>query len=181
MPVKKLFMIPCLLLALTLAACNLDIDSADPLPRATNTATVTGITPDGDDCDVTRVLDGDTIDVNCGEVGYRVRYVGVNTPERDEACYAEATRANRDLVEGRRVRLVRDVSNTDRFGRLLRYVYVNGVFVNEALVRDGWAEAVLYEPDRRHHAAFVELEKAAAARGAGCHPTGIFDDGSYTR
>ncbi len=130
---------------------------------------------------VTRVIDGDTIDVEINGVVQRVRYVGVNTPERDEVCYQQAADFNRRLVEGQTVGLVRDRSNTDRFDRLLRYVYVGETFVNLELVRAGFAEAVLYEPDDRHWQTFVDLERAAAAAGLGCHPTGIFNDGSFTR
>jgi endonuclease YncB( thermonuclease family) len=130
---------------------------------------------------VVRVVDGDTIDVARGEVTYRVRYVGVNTPESDEVCYDEAVEANRNLVDGQEVRLERDESNTDRYGRLLRYIYVGDTLVNEVLVRDGYAEAVLYEPDDLYYDEFLDLEIEAANAGRGCHPTGIFDDGSDTR
>ncbi len=135
----------------------------------------------GDLFTVVKIIDGDTIDVRQGEVTYRVRYVGVNTPERDEVCYADATRANTDLVMGQMVRMERDQSNTDRYGRLLRYVYVGDVFVNERLVADGYAEAALYEPDDRFFDQFSILEHEAALAGLGCHPTGIFNDGSVTR
>ena len=60
-------------------------------------------------------------------------------------------------------------------------VLIFGVFVNEQLVRDGYAEAVLYQPDDLHYDEFVALEKSATSANKGCHPTGIFDDGSYTR
>ena len=73
----------------------------------------------------------------------------MNTPERDEPCYQEATQANVELVQGKVVRLVKDVSETDGYDRLLRYVYVGDVFVNEELVRLGYAEAVLYRPELR--------------------------------
>jgi micrococcal nuclease len=111
----------------------------------------------------------------------RVRYVGVNTPERDESCYDEAVEANRALVNGETVRLVKDVSETDRYGRLLRYVYVGSVFVNQELVSRGYAEVVLYEPDERYYDDFLRFESNAARNDFGCHPTGIFDDGSNTR
>jgi micrococcal nuclease len=130
---------------------------------------------------VTRVIDGDTIDVDLGDDIYRVRYVGANTPERDEACYAEAVRANKNLVEGQRVTLVRDTSDTDQYDRLLRYVYVGSTFVNERLIRDGWAEVVLYQPDDANYESFRQLERDAARANRGCHPTGIFDDGSDRR
>lgn len=137
--------------------------------------------PAGEDGVVTQIIDGDTIEVRIGEVGYRVRYVGVNTPERDEVCYQEAKNANVALVQGQTVRLVKDQSNTDRYGRLLRYVYVNGLFVNEQLVRDGWAEAVTYEPDAQYKSQFQQLEREARDARRGCHPTGIFNDGSDVR
>jgi micrococcal nuclease len=130
---------------------------------------------------VVRVIDGDTIDVRINGVDQRVRYVGVNTPESDEPCYEEALQANLALVQGQTVTLVKDQSDTDRFGRLLRYVYVGGVFVNERLVTEGFAEAVLYNPDREYYEDFRRLEQNAARDGLGCHASGIFDDGSDTR
>jgi micrococcal nuclease len=137
--------------------------------------------PGGETAIVTRVIDGDTIEVDIGGVIYDVRYIGVNTPEDDEPCYAEATEANRALVEGQVVTLVKDVSETDRYGRLLRYVYVGDEMVNELLVANGWAEAVLYEPDSACWQQFVMLEQAVENLDIGCRSTGIFDDGTYER
>lgn len=136
---------------------------------------------DGERARVTRVIDGDTIDVEIGGEVYRVRYVGANTPERDEACYSDAVRANRNLVENETVTLVSDVSDTDRYDRLLRYVYVGDTLVNAEMIRQGYAEVVLYEPDRAQYENFRQLEREAARAGRGCHPTGIFDDGSDRR
>jgi endonuclease YncB( thermonuclease family) len=136
---------------------------------------------DGEQGRVVQVIDGDTIDVELEGETYRVRYVGVNTPERDETCYAEAVKANRRLVQGKTVTLVMDTSETDRYDRLLRYIYVSNTFVNRELVVQGYAESVLYEPDRQHFNEFRDLEDDAARAGRGCHPTGIFNDGSDTR
>jgi endonuclease YncB( thermonuclease family) len=127
------------------------------------------------------VIDGDTSDVTIAGRDYRIRYLGINTPERDEVCYQEATDAHKALVPpGATVYLVKDVSNTDRFDRLLRYVYLMGqdglIFVNELMVADGWAEAVVYPPDDAFYDYFLGLEAAAKSAGRGCHPTGIFDD-----
>jgi micrococcal nuclease len=130
---------------------------------------------------VTRVIDGDTIDVQIDGNTERIRYIGVNTPERDESCYQSATDANSVLVAGKTVSLVSDAEDTDQYGRLLRYVYVGDLFVNKALVEQGFAEAVSYPPNTAHYDEFVRLEKDASSGGRGCHPTGIFDDGSYTR
>ena len=88
----------------------------------------------------------------------------VDTPEFHAA---EAADANRDLVEGRRVHLVRDVSDRDRFGRMLRYVYVSGVMVNAELVREGHARAVEFPPDVRYTACFEALEEEAREAGRG--------------
>ncbi len=130
---------------------------------------------------VTRVVDGDTIDVLLNGVNTRIRYLQMNTPERDHPCFNAASKANADLVAGKTVRLVPDTEPVDRYDRLLRFVYVDDVLVNRALVEQGWAEVVLYPPNDMHYAEFVQLEKAAAAAGRGCHPSGVFADGSSTR
>ena len=147
-----------------------------------------GAVPNNTLAQVIRITDGDTIKVDINGVEYDVRYIGINTPEiahsagqTDEPCGRDATEANRRLVEGQPVRLERDVSETDRYGRLLRYVYVGDTFVNAELVRQGWAESASYPPDTREFANFRALEQAAAAANLGCHSTGIFNDGSYER
>ena len=104
---------------------------------------------------VTRVIDGDTIEVDIAGSIYKVRYIGIDTPELDDkrpeycALAQEATRYNRQLVEGKTVRLEKDISETDKYGRLLRYVYVDNIFVNAKLVRQGLAWAKVYEPDTK--------------------------------
>ena len=143
--------------------------------------------PAGDDnareeiAQVTRVIDGDTIDVLLNGETVRIRYLQINTPERDQPCFRESTQANAELVAGQTVRLVPDVELVDPFGRLLRYVYVGDIMVERVLVEGGYAEVVLYPPNDAHYEEFVRLEAEAAAAGRGCHPTGIFDDGSTTR
>ena len=130
---------------------------------------------------VTRVVDGDTIDVLLDGKNTRIRYLQMNTPERNQPCSRDATQANAELVAGKTVRLVPDKELVDPYDRLLRYVYVGDVNVNRVLVEQGFAEVVLYPPNDAHYDEFVRLEKEAAAAGRGCHPTGIFDDGSTTR
>lgn len=116
---------------------------------------------------VVRVIDGDTIVL---EDGQRVRYIGVDTPELSdgvEFLAHEAREANRGFVEGRIVSLEKDYSETDRFGRLLRYVYVDSTFVNAELVRMGYAEAKAYPPDIRYQSCLGALEREARAAGMG--------------
>jgi micrococcal nuclease len=98
---------------------------------------------------VIEVIDGDTIVI---EGGYRVRYIGIDAPETYpelEAFGIEAWQVNRQLVEGKEVRLERDVSETDKYGRLLRYIWVNGMLVNAELVRQGVPQAKAYPPDTK--------------------------------
>ena len=120
---------------------------------------------------VVRVIDGDTIEVRIDTKLYKVRYIGMNTPEtvdprRPVQCFGqEASKKNKQLVSEKIVELEKDVSETDRYGRLLRYVYVNGVMMNAELVRLGYARATSYPPDVRHQDTFKKLE--AEARNAG--------------
>ncbi|MEK7539635.1 MAG: thermonuclease family protein [Patescibacteria group bacterium] len=116
---------------------------------------------------VTQVVDGDTIILSNGAY---VRYIGIDTPEifPHVECYAQAaTKRNKELVEGKTVQLVRDVSDQDRFGRLLRYVYVDGVFVNQLLVEEGLAYAVVYPPDLAHATDFTSAQTAARSLNLG--------------
>lgn len=113
---------------------------------------------------VTRVIDGDTIEV---EGGRKVRYIGIDSPEEGRPYSKEAFAKNRELVEGKVVTLEKDVSEKDVFGRLLRYVYVGDTFVNAQLVEEGMAEAKAYPPDVAHEDEFQELEEEAKESGKG--------------
>jgi endonuclease YncB( thermonuclease family) len=119
------------------------------------------------------VIDGDTLDVELesGEEA-RVRLIGIDTPESGEACYGQAMQVHAILV-GDVVTLVRDVSETDRYGRLLRYVFAGGVFVNAELVRRGYAEAMDYPPDTAFSSLFHALQDEAEANGYGCLNEGV--------
>jgi len=99
---------------------------------------------------VTKVIDGDSIQVNISGREYEIRYIGINAPDYDwdEQEKAEAaTTANTRLVLGKEVVMFRDVSDTDKYGRLLRYVFLNEIFVNDYLVENGFAESKAYPPD----------------------------------
>lgn len=113
---------------------------------------------------VIKVIDGDTIVL---EGGYRVRYIGIDAPEKGEPYYSEAQDANRRLVQNKRVRLEKDISETDKYGRLLRYVHVDSTFVNAELVRQGYAKAHAYPPDIKYQAYLQAMEKEAQQEGKG--------------
>lgn len=93
---------------------------------------------------VTKVIDGDTIEIETGE---RVRLVCINTPETNEPYYAEAKNFLTDYILNKEVKLVKDVSETDKYGRLLRYIYLEDEFINGVLVEQGYARVYRYSPD----------------------------------
>jgi micrococcal nuclease len=113
---------------------------------------------------VTRVIDGDTIEI---EGGSRVRYIGIDTPEMDESYYWEALQVNRDLVEGKKVWLEGDVEDRDRYGRLLKYVWVDNTMVNAELVRLGYAYSYSYPPNVKHQTYLLQMEKEAREQRRG--------------
>ena len=129
---------------------------------------------------VTRVVDGDTIEVvisavtpgpGAGQaqigVEYDLRLIGIDTPESVKPntpveCFAkEASAAAKALLEGQEVRLVKDVEEADRYDRLLRYVYIEDEMANARLVANGYAHAYTYPPNVRHSEFLVGLERQA--------------------
>jgi micrococcal nuclease len=107
---------------------------------------------------VAEVVDGDTVQLLDGRT---VRYLGIDTPEAGEAYFAEATARNRELVEGKVVELQAGRDDTDKYGRLLRYVYSDGVFVNAELVAQGYAKAYIFDPHGRYSQVLVQMEQYA--------------------
>ncbi|MDH7476388.1 MAG: thermonuclease family protein [Microgenomates group bacterium] len=121
---------------------------------------------------VIRVIDGDTIVL---ENNQKLRYIGIDAPEtvnpkKEIECFGkEASEKNRQLVEGKYVYLEKDVSETDKYGRLLRYVWLKdqdnatgeALFVNDYLVSQGFAFAATFPPDVKYAKRFLEAEKEA--------------------
>lgn len=135
---------------------------------------------------VARVVDGDTIRVvisarvdgpGAGEapIGEElsVRLIGIDTPESVRPgtpieCFGrEASSAAKALLEGQEVVLVKDVEETDRYDRLLRYVYIGEEMANARLVANGYAFAYTYPPNVRHSELFVQLEREARENDRG--------------
>ena len=115
--------------------------------------------------EVQKVIDGDTIILADGR---KVRYIGIDAPETGRGlngkkeCYAdEATKQNKALVFGKKVRLLSDQSDRDKYNRLLRYVYVEDVLINEKLVEYGAAIAKRYEPNVRYQGKLQNAQKQA--------------------
>ena len=164
-----------LAVALALAMCSTPAPTPVP-PTATPVLvpTATPIPGEKQEALVLRVVDGDTIIVELDGKRYSVRYIGIDTPEThhpsDGADYwgFEASEANKTFVkEGDTVTLQRDLSETDIYGRLLRYIWVDGVLLNAELVRMGMARVLFYEPDvlYQHEVKQAEAEAQEAKRG----------------
>lgn len=174
---------PAALLLVALAACA----GGHEVVLTTQAPATLAEEPEGyESATVTNVVDGDTIDVEITgrtdgpaagetEIGseYRVRLIGIDTPESVKPgspveCFGkEASAAAEALLDGADVRLVKDVEETDRYDRLLRYVYIEAEMANARLVANGYASAYTYPPNVRHSDLFVELEREAreAERG----------------
>ena len=166
-----------------------DTASATATPASTNSPTALLLTPTpdtaipaatGSECvpqdtrrtiaQVSKVVDGDTIDVTIDGQTYPVRYIGIDAPEtsfQQEPFGKESSERNAALVVGKTVLLVKDKSETDRFDRLLRYVFVGDAFVNYELVRQGYATSIEYPPDTACAQAFQGAQELAQTEGLG--------------
>lgn len=127
---------------------------------------------------VIRVIDGDTIEI---EGNIKLRYIGIDTPEtkhpiKGVQCFGkEASNKNKELVEGKMIRMEKDVSETDKYGRLLRYIWLvephatksSELFVNDFLVRQGYAHASTFPPDVKYSNQFVSAQKEARENNRG--------------
>lgn len=135
-------------------------------PIATSSA-VFGI--EGERVLVTKVVDGDTIVIDGNQT---VRFIGIDTPEtkdprRPVGCFGkEASNKTKELLSGKEVILQKDISETDKYNRLLRYVYLpleNGqiLFVNDYLIREGFGYALTYPPDVKYNEQLRQAERQA--------------------
>jgi micrococcal nuclease len=126
---------------------------------------------------VIRVIDGDTIEIEGDE---RIRYLGIDTPEtvdprKPVQCFGiEAAKKNKELIEGKNVRLEKDITDKDKYGRLLRYVWVDpstgsgqALFVNLELVKQGFAFSYTYPPDIKYQVEILAAEQEAREANRG--------------
>lgn len=172
MPLKHRFLTLSVIFLLISLACSGTPDTSEPSPiplPATQAPTLPPgngpAQPGGlETAAVAAVVDGDTIELTDGR---RLRYIGINTPERDQPYYKEATETNRQLVEGKEVQLEFDVETFDQYGRTLAYVWVDGVMANWEIVNRGFANAFTVPPNVRYEEQLRQAEQEArqAERG----------------
>ncbi len=120
--------------------------------------------------EVIRVIDGDTVELKNGE---RLRYNDIDTPEtvhpsKPIECYGpEASKKNKELVEGETILVELGNPEKDRYGRLLGYVYIDDLFVNAELVRGGYAEVNSYGNPGSKIVELINIERDAKLKSTG--------------
>jgi micrococcal nuclease len=131
-------------------------------------STTTSVATDDGTATVASITDGDTFRVILADGSNEpVRLIGIDSPEPGEYLYTEAKDFLASLLDGSEVVLIADVSDTDTFGRLLRYVYVGDVFVNLEMVKSGYAIAVEYPPDTAESDVLGAAARVAEAEALG--------------
>ena len=118
----------------------------------------------GKNLTVKEVIDGDTVVLSNSQ---RVRLIGINTPEQGMYFFDEAREVLEVMVLGKEVILEKDISEADKYGRLLRYVYVRGLFVNLEMVEKGFANVYTCPPDIKYSEEFLEAERKARSNNLG--------------
>lgn len=113
---------------------------------------------------VSRIIDGDTIELSTGQ---KVRLIGIDTPESGQPYFQEAKEALSSLILNKKVTMEKDVSETDKYGRLLRYIYLDDLFINEEMVRRGFARVYTYPPDVKYTDLFKQAEAQARTNQIG--------------
>lgn len=113
---------------------------------------------------VTRIIDGDTLELSTGQ---KIRLIGIDTPESGDPYYQEAKQELSSLILNKTITLEKDVSETDKYGRLLRYIYLDDLFINEEMVRRGFARVYTYPPDVKYANLFKETETEARTNQIG--------------
>lgn len=123
---------------------------------------------------VTRVVDGDTIVLSQGEDSFKVRLIGVDTPEsvhpnkeKNTEFGKIANNYTKEKLLNKEVALELDVQETDKYGRILAYVYIDGVMFNKMLLQSGMAKIATYPPNVKYVEEFKVLEKQARENKVG--------------
>jgi len=114
---------------------------------------------------VTSIVDGDTLVINNQD---KMRLTGVNTPEYYQRCYNESTNKLKELILNKRVILERDILETDRYNRFLRYVFLGKIFINLEMIKSGYAYFEEIKPNVEYSKELQEAEEYAKKNNLGC-------------
>lgn len=125
---------------------------------------------------VLRVIDGDTIVLKDGR---KLRLIGIDAPEKGRPYFEEAKKKLKELLEGKEVTLEKDVSEKDRYGRLLRYLWLGSTLVNLEMVRQGFAFCYTYPPDVKYQDKILQAERKAREKKIGLWASRATEDYPY--
>jgi len=114
---------------------------------------------------VSKVIDGDTVVLQNGE---SVRLLGIDADEFGEICFTEAHERLRELVLGREVVLESSERDRDKYGRLLRYIFVGEENISVRLVEEGLVEVLLLPDNKKYREEIIFAEEAVIKEGIGC-------------
>lgn len=138
---------------------------ATPTPKTKSNPYQTGT--------VTKVIDGDTVEVQIGEKVEKVRMLLIDTPETVhpnqpvQPYGKEASDFTQKLLLNKEVKLEKDQEDKDKYGRLLRYIYVEDQSVQELLLTEGLARVAVYPPNTKYEQKYRELQDQAKAKKIG--------------
>ncbi len=119
---------------------------------------------------VTKVIDGDTVIV---EGGYHIRLLGIDSDEKGYPCYEPAKLYLEKLILGKKVRLERDKTDVDKYGRCLRYIFIGQKNINLEMIKKGLAVARFYSQDVKYEKEIDQAEKKAIENRIGCKWSGL--------
>ncbi|KPB05090.1 thermonuclease family protein [Bacillus sp. CHD6a] len=185
----------CLMLVLVLAGCTLDESSstviendspeivqeqANPTSEASAETETEGLEKNEPEYERTevplvRVIDGDTIKVKINNKEENIRFLLIDTPETNhprmdgpQPFGPEAKKFMEEFMQGGKVEIELDVSERDHYGRILAYVYVNGVSAQEELLKRGLARvAYIFPPNTRYVDSYQVIQEKAQVEGIG--------------
>ena len=170
---KKL-LLSLLLLASLLAGCSSSFLTDNEVPASTDANNVDNEAVDGELYEVTRVVDGDTIEIDYYGEKEKVRLIGIDTPESvhpdadKNTDYGKvASEFTKEKLEGQLVSLEFDVEERDKYGRLLAYVYLDGEMFNSVLLEEGHAVVYTFPPNVKYADLFLAKQQEAREAGLG--------------
>ena len=117
---------------------------------------------------ISKVIDGDTIELETGE---RVRLLGINAPEMGQPYHEEATNTLKELIENKTVILESDVEDKDRYGRFLRYIFLNNKNINVEMVEGGYVNVYVIPPNTKYENELRKAENEAKTANRGIWQT----------
>ena len=140
--------------------------------------------PGGPTYRVIRAIDGDTLLVSINEEEISVRLIGVDAPEsvhpeaeKNTPEGEQASQWMKEYISGKTVSLEYDQELTDRYGRTLAYVYVDGILLEDVLLNAGMARTMKMNPNTKYERHFEQIEKIARRNRAGFWGTGFYENG----